>query len=81
MMSVCLLTHCARHSGGDPKPMHGNGKAAIAQGPDFGGGDGGRVNRGVSASRVKSAESEIPGLAPIVQAPGSNDDALLRSRR
>ncbi len=67
LATIFLCTHCARHSGGTTKPMHGDGKAAIGQGP----------GESVS-SRAKKAEREVPGLPPIVQAPGRNDAAMLR---
>lgn len=69
--TLLFCTHCARHSASATKPMHGDGKAVIAQGP---GSPAGRK------TGVTKAEREVPGLAPIVQAPGRNDDAMLRTR-
>ena len=50
-----------------PKTLQGDGKAAIAQGPGSG--------------RVKESDRVVPGLLPIVQAPGRNDEAMLRPTR
>jgi hypothetical protein len=66
-----LFSDCAKHS---KAPQH-DGKAAIAQGPGSG------IGAGRSAGHVKSPEREVPGLAPIVQAPGRNDEAMRRPVR
>ena len=72
-----LFSHCAKHS----KVTHGDGKAAIAQGPGLGIGASRSATRELSSGRVRNAEQEVPGLAPIVQAPGPNDAAILRPAR
>ena len=71
--AVILFSNCVKHS----KATRGDGKAAIAQGPGAGIGAG----RELSSSHARNAEREVPGLAPIVQAPGRNDEAMLRSAR